>query len=77
MKGIQKVGFVVTQVNVVLMLTIVIIINHQVQEAVKLTKTDVCMLWFSSISKTGIMSGLTFEQMIPEIGEIRDGVLVQ
>ena len=48
------------------MLTIIIIINHQEQEADKLTKTDMCMLWFSGISKVTI-SGLTFEQMIPEI----------
>lgn len=67
MKDIQKVGFVVTLVNVVLMLTIIIIINHQVQEADKLTKTDMCMLWFSGISKTVTISGLTFEQMIPEV----------
>ena len=47
------------------MLTIIIAINHQ--EADKLTKTDMCMLWFSGISKTVTLSGLTFEQMIPEI----------
>jgi hypothetical protein len=49
------------------MLTIIIIINHQEQEADKLTKTDMCMLWFNGIGKTVINSGLTFEQMIPEI----------
>ena len=63
----QKVDFVVTLVNVVLMLTIIININHQVQEADKLTKTDMCKLWFNGISKTVTMSGLTFEQMMPEI----------
>ena len=67
MKVIQKVGFVVTLVNVVLMLTIIIIINHQVHETNQLTKTDMCILWFSGISRTVTMSGLTFEQMIPEI----------
>lgn len=67
MKVIQKVGFVVTLVNIVFVLTIIIIINHQIQAADKLTKTDMCMLWFSGISRTVTMSGLTFEQMIPEI----------
>lgn len=66
-KDIQRVGFVVTLVNVVFMLTIIIIINHQEQEADKLTKTDICMLWFNGISRTVTMSGLTFEQMMPEI----------
>ena len=49
-KDIQKVGFVVTLVNIVLMPTIIIIINHQVQEADKLTKTDMCKLWFNGIN---------------------------
>ena len=66
-KDIQRVGFVVTLVNVVFMLTIIIIINHQEQEVDKLTKTDICMLWFNGISRTVTMSGLTFEQMMPEI----------
>jgi hypothetical protein len=66
-KDIQKVGFVVTLVNVVLMLTIIIIINYQVQEADKLTKTDTYKLWFNDISKTVTMSRLTIEQMMPEI----------
>ena len=61
-KDIQKVGFMVTIVNVVL-----IIINYHVQEADKLTKTDMCTLWFNGISKTVTLSGLTFEQMISEI----------
>jgi hypothetical protein len=52
MKGIQKVGFAVFLVNVMLMLTIIIIIHHQVQEADKLTKADMCMLWFNGISRT-------------------------
>jgi LytS/YehU family sensor histidine kinase len=67
MKRIQKVGFVVILVNIVVMLTIIIIVNHQIQAADKLTKTDLCMLWFNGISRTMTMSGLTFEQMIPEI----------
>jgi hypothetical protein len=66
-KDIQKVGFIVTLVGVVSMLTIIIIINYQVQEADKLTKTDMCNLWFNGIGKTVTLSGLTFEQMIPEI----------
>jgi hypothetical protein len=48
MKGIQKVGSVVFLVIVALMLTT--IIHHQVQEADKLTKTDMCMLWLNGIS---------------------------
>jgi hypothetical protein len=67
MNDIQKVGFVVILVNIVLVLTIIIIFNHQIQAADKLTKTDLCMLWFNGISRTMTMSGLTFEQMIPEI----------
>jgi hypothetical protein len=67
MKGIQKVGFVVFLVNVVLMTTIIVIIHNQVQEADKVSKTDLCTLWFNGISKTVTLSGLTFEQMIPEI----------
>jgi LytS/YehU family sensor histidine kinase len=66
MKDIQKVGFVVILVNIVFMLTIIITVNHQIQAVDKLTKTDLCMLWFNGISKTMTMSGLTFEQMIPE-----------
>jgi hypothetical protein len=66
-KDIQKVGFIVTLVSVVSMLTIIIIINYQVQEADKLTKTDMYNLWFNGIGKTVTLSGLTFEQMIPEI----------
>jgi hypothetical protein len=67
MKGIQKVGFTVFLVNIVLMLTIIAIIYNQVQEADKLSKTDMCILWFNGISKTVTLSGLPLEQMIPEI----------
>jgi hypothetical protein len=66
-KDVQIVGFVVFIVNIVFMVTIIITIHHQVQEADKLTKTDMCMLWFSDIRQTVTLSGLTFEQMIPEI----------
>lgn len=67
MKVIEKVGFTVFLVNIVLMLTIIAIIHHQVQEADKLTKADMCMLWFNGISRTVTLSGLTFEQMVPEV----------
>ena len=59
-------AFVVTLVNVVLMPTIIIIINHPSKKADKLTKTDMCKLWFNGISKTVTMSGLTFEQIMPD-----------
>jgi hypothetical protein len=67
MNGIQKVGSVVFLVFVMLMLTTIIILHHQVQEADKLTKTEICMLWFNGIGRTVTISGLTFEQIIPEI----------
>jgi hypothetical protein len=66
-KDIQKVSFVVVLVNAVFMTTLIIIINHQIEEADKLTKADICKLWFDGIGRTVTESGLTFEQMIPEI----------
>jgi hypothetical protein len=67
MKDIQKVSFVIVLVNAVFMTTLIIIINHQIEGADKLTKADICKLWFDGISRTMTKSGMTFEQMIPEI----------
>jgi ribosomal protein L20 len=49
------------------MTTLIIIINHQIGEADKLTKADISKLWFHGISRIVAQNGLTFEQMIPEI----------
>jgi hypothetical protein len=48
-KDFQKVSFV--EVNAVFMTTLIIIINHQIGEADKLTKADISKLWFYGISR--------------------------